>query len=335
MSFSMLRLISFSLLIFSSITSVYAGVSENALQPLATKSIVLDMVIKGQTAIAVGERGHLFKFDKGWQQGPSPTVAHLTKATLLTDQLGWAVGHDATILNTQDGGKTWQVQMTSPEIEKPLMDILFFDPLQGIAIGAYGLFYRTLDGGESWQQEFHSELLFEDDNVYLEELKAEDEALYFSERSTLLPHFNRVVQIDKQHLLMVGELGLAAESRDFGVTWQRIDFPYEGSLFNVLVAEQGIYVMGLRGHLFKTQDGMQTWQEIQLPIQSTLNGGLVLNKHTVRLVGNAGIVIDVNNNDSVKIIEQRQGENLVTIGMDTEGKQWVAGTKGFVKLEQE
>ena len=335
MSFSMLRQISFFLLIFSSVIPVYADESQSALQPLATQSIVLDMVVKGQTAIAVGERGHLFRFDNGWQQRSSPTNAHLTKATLLTELLGWAVGHDATILHTQDGGQTWQVQMTSPEIEKPLMDILFFDTQQGIAIGAYGLFYRTLDGGKNWQQEFHNELLFEEDNAYLEELKAEDEALYLSERSTLLPHFNRVVQIDKQRLLMVGELGLFAESSDLGVTWQRVDFPYEGSLFNVLVAEQGIYVMGLRGHLFKSQDETATWQEIKLPIHSTLNGGLVLNNHAVRLVGNAGIVIDVYSDDSVKIIEQRQGENLVAISIDTEGKQWVAGTKGFVELKQE
>lgn len=335
MSSSMLRLISFCLLTITSVTSANAIITDSSLQPLATKSIVLDMAVKGQTAIAVGERGHLFTFHQGWQQRPSPTKAHLTKAMLLSDKLAWAVGHDATILHSQNGGETWQLQMSSPEIEKPLMDVMFFNPQQGIAIGAYGLFYRTLDGGKNWQQEFHSELLFEEDNVYLEELKAEDEAMYLSERSTLLPHFNRVVQLDKQQLLMVGELGLVALSSDLGLTWRRIDFPYEGSLFNVLVAEQGIYVMGLRGHLFKSVNGTESWQEVKLPIESTLNGGIVLNNQTVRLVGNAGVVIDVNRDDSVKMIEERQGENLVTIGMDTEGKQWVAGTKGFVELKQE
>lgn len=336
MSFSMLRLVCLSFLLIFNVSSVNAGSdSVSPLQPLANQSLVLDMVKAGQTSIAVGERGHLFVYQDGWQQQASPTSAHLTKATLFNDSLGWAVGHDATILHTKDAGITWQLQMSSPEIEKPFMDLLQFNEKQGIAIGAYGLFYRTEDGGVTWESEFHSELLFEEDKAYLEELRAEDEALYLSESSTLLPHFNRVVQLDDKRLLMVGELGLAAVSQDFGRTWQRLEFPYEGSLFNILVSQHGIYVMGLRGHLFKSVGGLDDWQEVEMPVQSTLNGGIVLNEDVLRLVGNAGVVVDIKQDDSVKMVTQRQGENLVTILVTSDGKQWVAGTKGFIELEQE
>ncbi|KIO35472.1 WD40/YVTN/BNR-like repeat-containing protein [Shewanella sp. cp20] len=336
MWFSMLRLVALSSLCIVTLAGAQAAteVASSDIQPLATQSLVLDIAKQGETMIAVGDRGHLFRFTDSWQQVISPSRALLTKATLLTLELGWAVGHDATILHTQDGGKSWVVQMRSPEIEKPFLDVLFFDANHGIAIGAYGLFYRTQDGGKQWQQEFHTELLYEEDQAYLDELKAEDESLYLKERSTLLPHFNRVVRLADDRLLMVGELGLAAESQDNGLSWQRIEFPYEGSLFNILVAKQGIYVLGLRGHLFKSTGDLEQWQAIELPSKSTLNGGIVLSDDKVRLVGNGGVVIDVTADDGVTMVTQRQGENLVAIGQDKSGTLWIAGTKGLVALQQ-
>ncbi|WP_028773993.1 WD40/YVTN/BNR-like repeat-containing protein [Shewanella waksmanii] len=336
MLFSMLRFVVVSFISLSLFISAYAqSVNEIALQPLADQSLVFDIATFSNTAIAVGERGHLFKFNGQWQQVSSPTVALLTNAFLVNADQGWAVGHDATILYTQDAGQSWQVQMSSPEIEKPLLDILMFDEKSGVAVGAYGLFYRTQDGGKTWQSEFHHELLFEEDVAYLEELKAEDEALYLSERSTLLPHFNRIVRLNSGALLMVGELGLVATSDDLGFTWQKQDFLYEGSLFNGVVTETGVYVMGLRGHLFYSNTGTGQWQEISLPTQSTINGGIVLNDSTVRLVGNAGVILDVKSDGEAKLVAQRQGENLVSIMTDPQGQLWIAGTKGFVKLEQE
>ncbi|MCE9678858.1 YCF48-related protein [Shewanella sp. AS1] len=329
----MLRLLPLAFCVASFVAS--GQEQDNSIQPLAAKSLLVDIATRGDSAIAVGERGHLFVYHQAWQQRPSITNSLLTKVTLFDNKLAWAVGHDATIIHSDDGGETWQLQMRSAEIEKPLMDMLFFDNKNGIAIGAYGLFYRTADGGQTWNEEFHGELLFDEDIAYLEELKAEDEALYLSERSTLLPHFNRVVQLDDKRLLMVGELGLAAISKDLGQHWQQLDFPYDGSLFNILETKQGLYVMGLRGHLFKSEDDAASWQEIALPVDSTLNGGLVLSDTKVRLVGNAGAVIDVDSEGKAELITRRQGENLVSIAKTPDGKQWMVGTKGFVQLKQE
>ncbi|MCL1058157.1 YCF48-related protein [Shewanella gelidimarina] len=337
MSFSMLRFI--SLLSVASIFNSSALLAqeqtlEQQIQPLAIHSLVLDIVQYGHTLVAVGDRGHAFVYDKKWQQVNTPTFALLTKVFFVSEDEGWAVGHDATIIHTEDGGLTWQLQMQAPEIEKPFLDLHFFDKDKGIAIGAYGLFYRTNDGGENWISEYHQELLFEEDVAYLEELKAEDEALYLSERNSLLPHFNRVVSVSNDLLIMVGELGLVAISSDQGVHWQKNDFPYEGSLFNVSVVDNSVYVMGLRGHLFKSNKDFATWQEIMLPIDSTINAGILLEDSVLRLVGNAGVIIDVTENGDAQLVEQRQGENLVAIAKDSTGMLWVAGNKGLIKLEQ-
>ncbi len=340
MLFSMLRFVSVYLiaaLFISPVLASDANSSSTQIQPLAIDSIILDIATKGTTSVAVGERGHVFIFDSEkegqWTQVSTPTEAHLTKVFFITPELGWAVGHDAIIIHTKDAGLTWQLQMGSPEIEKPLMDIFFFDELNGVAIGAYGLFYRTADGGKTWLSEFHEELLFEEDISYLAELKAEDEAIYLSERSALLPHFNRISALSNGQLIMVGELGLIAVSANQGKLWTKVDFIYEGSLFNLIQLKNTIFVMGLRGHIFEADLDMGSWKEVSLPVKSTINGALPNNAGGLILVGNAGVIIEVPVEGESKIIHQRQGENLVAINQDPQGHIWVAGTKGLFEIK--
>lgn len=338
MWFSMLRYPLLAILFLLCVPfSLYAETAEgqshldNPHQPLASQALVLDIASMQATAIAVGERGHIFTFDKQWQQVSSPTQALLTKAFLLTPTLGWAVGHDATILQTQDAGLSWQPQMQSPRIEKPFLDVLFFDKYHGVAVGAYGLFYRTQNGGRSWESEYHQELLFEEDIAYLDELKNEDMTLYLSERSTLLPHFNRIITLSDGRLLMVGELGLVAISDDLGQYWQKQDLAYEGSFFNAIEAGNAVYVMGLRGHLFKTLD-LSIWETIDLPLNVTLNGVMPLKNEGIRVVGNAGAIIDVTLDNQSRLVQQRQGESIVAIAQLSNGERWIAGSKGLARL---
>ncbi|MEZ9141488.1 MULTISPECIES: WD40/YVTN/BNR-like repeat-containing protein [unclassified Shewanella] len=303
------------------------------IQPLAESSLVLDIAKAGENLVAVGERGHVLVKQQDWQQVSSPVISQLTKVFFLNEKQGWAVGHDATIIHTVDGGLTWQVQFQSTEVEKPLLDILFFNENEGIAVGAYGLFYRTADGGKHWVQEFHEELLFPEDVSYLADLKAEDEALYLSERSALLPHFNRVIQLADNRLLMVGELGLVATSDDNGVTFVTQPFDYEGSMFNAIETDGAVFVMGLRGHVFKTDKLFSQWQEIALPVKSSINNAYITDSGSLYLVGNAGVVIELDNTDTANIIARRQGENIVAIESDNQGQVWFAGSKGLFQLK--
>lgn len=100
----------------------YAGASQDASKnvPLpalasakAHRSLLLDVARAGTRLVAVGERGHIvFSDDQGvtWQQAASPTRALLTAVYFANAKQGWAVGHDATVLATADGGSTWQLQ---------------------------------------------------------------------------------------------------------------------------------------------------------------------------------------------------------------------------------
>ncbi|WP_445778154.1 WD40/YVTN/BNR-like repeat-containing protein [Shewanella sp.] len=336
MTFSMLRsavAIGISACLYTASVDAQFDPLTVQIQPLAQSSLLLDIANAGDHLVAVGQRGNVLLLKNGqWQQVATPVLTQLTKVFFFDDKQGWAVGHDATIIHTNDGGETWTLQMQSTEIEKPFLDVRFYTANEGIAVGAYGLFYRTSDGGKTWQDEFHQELLFEEDIAYLNELKAEDEALYLSERSALLPHFNRLIRLADTRLLLVGELGMVAVSDDNGHTFTKVDFDYDGSMFNAIQVNDSIYVMGLRGHVFKSDLTLSQWQQVELPVESSINGALVTAKDELYLVGNAGIVLSVDDTQA-EIVTRRQGENIVAIAKDSEGQLWFAGSKGLFQLK--
>mgnify|MGYP000106079901 FL=1 len=282
---------------------------------LASKSLLLDITKVGiNKLVAVGERGHILLSSNAvdWQQANVPLQTTLTSVFFINNELGWAVGHDATILNTKDGGLTWQIQQNKPELEKPLLDIVFKNSTEGLAIGAYGLSFRTTDGGVTWENEFHSEFLLPEDAEYLKELKQEDEEAYLDEASSILPHFNRIV-IDGRTLYMVGEIGLIAKSNDFGRNWLPFDEIYQGSFFDISRTMQGnLVVVGLRGHVFRSLKNGTPWQQRETETTALLNDIVLSDDERIFILGNNGTLLEsVDDGQNYRLRIQKDGKALV------------------------
>ncbi len=83
-----------------------------ALAPLADTALLLDATAVDGAVIAVGAYGHILRItdDLHWTQLPSPVRRQLTAVHFQTPDRGWAVGHDAAIVHTDDGGLNWTVQ---------------------------------------------------------------------------------------------------------------------------------------------------------------------------------------------------------------------------------
>lgn len=288
------------------IAPIWAQTTPAFVAPLAKESLLLDVATTADGLIAVGERGHVLLSSDGhdWQQQQVPVNATLTAVTVRQQQM-WAVGHDALIIASENGGRSWQVQHYQPELEKPLMDVLFFDAQHGVAIGAYGLFLRTEDGGASWQREPHIELLDEEDIEYLQELKEEDEALYEQELGSILPHFNRLSHIGSR-LYLAGEAGLLAFSDNQGKHWQRMDVDYFGSFFDISQAADGrLLAAGLRGNLF-VYDDLDGWRPLATGMKSSLNSIVSLDNQQTLIVGNNGYLVWLNDDLSLTQTEEEK-----------------------------
>ncbi|WP_340678105.1 YCF48-related protein [Paraglaciecola sp.] len=318
---------SLSLLCFLPLLVFGQSNNHSYIAPLASKSLLLDITRNNDNFIVVGERGHVLRSVNGvdWQQVEVPTLSTLTAVAALEQDV-WAVGHDATILKSSDSGASWLVKNSNTELEKPLLDVLFFDNTHGIAVGAYGLFLRTHDGGESWQSELHAELLNPDDKDYMDELKLEDEVFYQQELLSILPNFNRI-SADADTLYMAGEAGLLASSIDRGVTWQRMDIDYSGSFFDIQRTKSGrLFAAGLRGNLFEWQSGQ--WEALKSGSTFTLNSIVSVDNNTTIVLGNNGAVVKITG-DKVNFIQTDEGKSL--INAEILGKELLAVSEVGIK----
>jgi photosystem II stability/assembly factor-like uncharacterized protein len=282
-------------------------------KPLAQHSLLLDGAAAGGLLVAVGERGHiLFSHDnaKSWEQATEvPTRASVTAVYLHDDKLGWAVGHDATILRTRDGGETWDTVYSAPEEELPLLDVWFKDAENGFAIGAYGYFLKTSDSGDSWEKVAIVEL----DESYLED----DPYAYDSGGDA---HLNHIARSSSGRLYIAAEAGTFYRSDDEGASWSSLPSPYEGSFFGTLpLNDDSLLLFGLRGHLFRSDDEGESWQELESGTEAMLTDGVVLDDGTVVLVGLAGTILvseDDGRTFTLRAQPDRQGYSSVLPASD-------------------
>lgn len=269
----------------------FTAVADTAFQaPLVKQSLLLD-VDATEFAVMVGERGHILISSDGetFQQASVPSQSTLTATTIVGEEV-WAVGHDAAILYSSDRGKSWEVQNFEPDLQRPFLDVHFFDSEHGVAVGAYGLFYRTRDGGQNWQSERHASLLAPMDLEYLESVREESEEFYQQELNSILPHINRVTFEDGT-LYLAGEAGLLAHSSDKGQNWQRYDVDYTGSFFDIKPLDGStVLAVGLRGNMFVMRNE-QDWQFVNTCSTSTLNTIFVASDSRVVALGNNGMLI--------------------------------------------
>lgn len=274
-------------------TFIHVKADEAIISKLANKSLLLDTAtIANNELIAVGERGHVLigtNVDTMVQQAV-PSRVTLTAVTSV-GELIWVAGHDLTILHSADNGRTWSVQYSDIDSEKPFLDILFFDAQHGIAIGAYGAFFRTLDGGNNWEKELNASLLHPDDIEYLEEIRELDgDEAYNDELSSILPHFNRITS-HQDIVYMVGETGLIAQSADQGRTWSRVEIDYEGSFFAVNIINDQLIVGGLRGNTFIMNE--DEWEAVRLCQEASVNSLVVSGSDTITALQNNGYITHI------------------------------------------
>jgi photosystem II stability/assembly factor-like uncharacterized protein len=294
---------------------VKSGISQESIQsfqaPLVAESLLLDISQTDTKLVAVGERGHILLSSDGkqWSQAHVPNLSTLT-AIDFVDNNGWAVGHDATILKSHDGGENWEVQYYAPENERPFLDVLFFNKNQGIAVGAYGVFYRTTNAGKTWAPEMHPEFLNPDDQEYLNEIKEEDEAFYLEEMASILPHLNRLSQ-KGQRTYIAGEAGLLAFSDNYGVSWEKMEINYYGSFFDIVHTESDrIFAVGLRGSLFEYNSKEERWNSLKSGTTSSLNSIISIDSTTSLVVGNNGAQVTIGPQE-VSFIKNKNGKSIM------------------------
>jgi photosystem II stability/assembly factor-like uncharacterized protein len=240
------------------------------IMPRAPQALVMGVANTGEHLIAVGDHGEILASNDGrnWAQLAVPVRSPLTAVSFVDAKDGWVVGHDAVVLHTADGGKTWTLQNFQPELENPFLSVLAIDKDHAYAVGAYGLFYKTEDGGGTWSEV--SAPVIKDAGLHLYSIR----------------------KLGNGDLFIAGEQGLLVLSTDGGKTWNKQKSPYEGTFFgSVPVGAKGALLCGLRGNAFLTSDVRGgKWQKIDTTAPTSLFGCEAVDAGTVAMVGLNGII---------------------------------------------
>lgn len=285
------------------------------IMPLAPKSLLLDIERAGPGYVAVGWRGDVVYSSDGkhWTQAKVPVRAELTAVSFPSKDVGYAVGHDGTIVKTIDGGKTWSLQHWTPQNATPLLDVLCFNTMTCMTTGAYGLYYRTSDGGKTWLRVRNAATAGE-------------------------WHLSSITQLNSGTLVIAGEMGNVMISTDQGSHWSQVNYPiYDGSFFNALpMGANGVLLLGLRGHLFAVDDvaniNAETVHEAKLDTIQSFMGGTVLEDGRLVAVGLNG-VIAVGDGHSMQLVENQHGRSLSSAVPGPGGSIIAVGLDGISHID--
>lgn len=266
-----------------------ANQERSEIAPLASQSLLLDIARAGKRLVSVGERGHvLISDDNGstWQQVNVPTRSQLTAVFFTDADHGWAVGHDAVILHTSDGGKQWALQHRDEQYDDPLLDVWFKDSRHGFAVGAYGMFLSTDDGGKSWDRRQIS-----DDDF----------------------HLNAITALPGGELVMAAEQGHIYQSQDAGYNWSELPSPYSGSWFGIMATgHDEIIIYGLRGHMYRSSDGGRHWCAVDTGTEASLMASATASDGTIIVVGLGGTILTSQDNGRSFSAKTRQDRKALT-----------------------
>jgi len=310
-----------------------AALTPSVIEPLAVRSLMLDLARAGGRVVAVGERGHvLYSLDEGrsWTQVQVPVSANLTAVYFVDERHGWAVGHDDVILRTEDAGDSWELVNFGPDNNRPLLDVWFADENRGYAVGAYGAIYASRDGGRSWTLEpFEPEPLGgaaqpADEDDYDAEV---DMGFDF--------HLNAIMPTGDGALYLAAEAGRLFRSDDEGATWRELPSPYDGSFYGILPLDgSALLAFGLRGHVFRSEDGGQTWSE-PIPTGTTalLNSAVRPSPDLVIVSGLNGVMlVSQDGGQSFGFTQQDDRKSLAAVMWAGDSEVITAGESGLRRL---
>jgi photosystem II stability/assembly factor-like uncharacterized protein len=113
------------------------------------------VVIGGECAVRRSDDGGQTFTRLPWTATDLRCSAKVAAFDFPTDQVGYLVLDDGSVLSTADGGRTWSRKTAIPVTggtshpSKPT-DVTFLTPDTGVAVSQPGGIYRTTDGGSSW-----------------------------------------------------------------------------------------------------------------------------------------------------------------------------------------
>ncbi len=226
------------------------------------------------------------------------------------DSKGWIVGTKGTILQTENGGKTWQLNKWG---NFNFNAIYMISPAKGFIASDSGIILKTENSGKDWQivntgddsvtylsiafnqntgiiTGTNGKILYSGNYGETWTTRTINEAKQKKKISSL----NTVFFADKNEVWIAGNEGLILKSTDKGLTWSQNKFKEYNFYSMVFLNKHEGYIAGESGTIIRTINGGETWRSEKLPT-NRINKMLLSEKETWA-VGNGGTIQHTSNN---------------------------------------
>jgi len=254
----------------------------------------------GNRLVVAGENGLVAWSDddgKTWTQAEVPVSVDLNALYFQDERTGWAVGHGAVILHSDDGGEHWYKQldgrdlqalvvdwfntttetdtetaqnylstileMTRPGPDQLFMGVWFDDNGNGYAVGAFGLMMASHDAGRTW---------------WPANLKIDNNELL---------HLNDILDVGGIPWI-VGELGTVWSLDPAQDRFIAHSTGYQGTLFGMTGNRERLLVYGLRGNVFESTDAAASWRQLPTGLRTNINTAAIADDGAVILASQSG-----------------------------------------------
>ena len=306
----------------------------------AKRSSAIGIARAGERLVAVGRRGMIQVSDNNgetWTPVPSPVSTDFTAVQFVNAQSGWIVGHDGIVLHSSDGGQNWErkldgrallkllsayyevrsktgeksaesvlddvtraaAQSATPDVHPyPFLDVFFMDQRNGFVVGAFGLILNTTDGGVNWTP-WNDRI----DNERMQHIYA--------------------VKGDGVDLYLAGEQGLLRRLNASKERFERMDSPYQGSLFGITPQRNMLAIYGLRGNAYTSANDGKSWQKVDTGVAANIVAALPAKESGLLFISQAGHVL-FQSSDSRRVLPMSYPTSGELYGAVMAGKQLVA-----------
>lgn len=172
-----------------------------------------------------------------WETVSLPTDVTLADVAFTDDSKhGWLVGKNSTLLESVDGGKTWETRLLDLGEDRIYSFYsVSFSGQEGWIVGQPSILLHTMDGGKSWLR------------------------VPLSERLPGSPY--AIFALGPQSAEMATDIGAIYRTKDSGRTWQAMVQEAVGVLRNISRSPDGKYVaVSSRGSFYSTwEPGQDAW----------------------------------------------------------------------------
>lgn len=282
-------------------------------------------------------------FAQGWTSQTTGTTYGLLSVHFTGTNIGWAVGHEGTVLHTTNGGMTWFFQTSGTSLI--LRDVHFADISRGWIVGNLGTILRTINAGATWSPQ-SSGTTGSLEDVYFSDLNngwvvgeggtilhtANGGLTWSFQTSGTVLYLTDVHFIDANTGWAVGGGGTIIYTTDGGTTWSNQSSGSTAFLLAIhFIDGQTGWTSGTGGTILHTTNGGATWIDQTSGNINALFGVYFTDALTGWAVGGSGTILHTSNGGGSWFPEISGTPFYLTdVYFANQGAGWTSGLGGLI-----